>query len=231
MAAHDSTRTPVESPARSKAKARALTLRPHEARRLAEAGEALIVREVELVQFGPSGTPGYDWNFRRGPGGVWEDYRTSELLSSKHCPLGPVGSMLWGREAWSPDHAAFYPHFPHVYKADGQPAAWEIENGRVYGDETKEWYPFRWRSSTSMPRHASRFPRLRHESCEVKRARAVSEDEVHQSGAYLATHVLYNGSLTCDDWRLAHRNVLDHYSPGAWDEDRWLWCSLVRKVD
>ncbi len=59
---------------------------------------------------------GYVLRTRDG-NGVWND-RTKPL----HCPYGKVGDRLWVREAWTPDHAAFYPCFPMVYRADfGEP--------------------------------------------------------------------------------------------------------------
>lgn len=218
MTANDSTRVPAESTVRTKAeKVRALTLRPHEVAKLDRDGDVLIVRDVKRPDaLGPGarvcrrGVAYPDlWAFVDGNPGDIETWGVVGLPF--YCPLGPVGSMLWGREAWSPDHAVFYPNFPYVYKAAGYPAAWEIENGRVYGDETKAWHPFRWLSSTSMPRHASRFPRLRHESCEVKRVRDLTGSDLQQTGMPPSSEEAV---------------LMANRSP-----DVWLWCSLVRKAD
>lgn len=238
MAANDSTRARPRNPARTKVeKARGLTLRSHEAKVLARDGRVTIAREVRSpasrnpeTRACRQGVAYPDlWAFTDGDpfgDGTW-----GVVGLPFYCPFGPVGSTAWGRESWSPDHSAFYPHFPVVHKACGQPAAWEIENGRVYSDEAQDWFPFRWLSATSMPRHASRFPRLIHEACEVKRVQEATEDQVHAAGSFFATHVLYNGSLECGDWRLAHRNVVEHYSPGAWDQDRWFWFSTFVVAD
>lgn len=75
------------------------------------------------------------------------------------CPYVP-GARFWGKEAWSPDHAAFYPNFPVVYRSAGYPADWEIEKGQVESPEAGCRLPFRWRSSTTMPRSHSRFDDL-----------------------------------------------------------------------
>ena len=59
----------------------------------------------------------------------------------------PVGTRIWVKETWRPAHAAFYPHFPIVYRADGE---MDIEHGEVYSPEAKRTYPFRWRPSIHM---------------------------------------------------------------------------------
>lgn len=53
-------------------------------------------RLVKLRDFGPSGTPGYDWRFRRKDG-CWEEYATADLVA-KHCPYGRVGDRLYVKE-------------------------------------------------------------------------------------------------------------------------------------
>ncbi len=64
--------------------------------------------------------------------------------------------MVRVKETWSPDHAAFYPHMPVVYKADSVIGDWEIEDGKTYSPEQKAWYPFKWRSPMYMPESLSR---------------------------------------------------------------------------
>lgn len=200
MAANHTTRTP--RPKSIAAKPKALTLRPHEARRLAEAGEVLIVREVGLRMFGPSDTPGYDWTFRRDRDGCWEDYRTADFLA-KFSPFGPIGSMLAGREEWALDDPARLKLAEHE---GGCNPDWIYRREPIH-----EGTGIRWRSANTMPLWASRFPHLRHESCCVKRVRDLVDRELEQTGMHPSSE---------DAVRMANRTP-----------ELWLWCSLVRKVD
>ena len=75
-----------------------------------------------------------------------------------HSPYGVVGDVLWGKETWSPDHKAFYPYHPVVFRVDGE--CCDIETyGRTCSPEDGATYPFSWRSSTQMPRRFSRIAR------------------------------------------------------------------------
>jgi hypothetical protein len=71
------------------------------------------------------------------------------------CPH-PVGSRMWVKEGWSPDHAAFYPHFPVVYRADADITPNDIEGGTVESPEAGRRFPFKWRSPMFMPRSVCR---------------------------------------------------------------------------
>jgi hypothetical protein len=194
MAAVDCSKTP-----RSKSiKARALTLRDYEARKLAQDGQVLIVREVKAPARGidsgrplraiePSDDSGL-WLAKYGYG----DDRSFLV----RCPFGPVDSPLWGREAWamlirrgSSIHSERVPH----YRADGPGIS-------------------RWRSSTSMPTWASRFPNLRHESCEVVQGRRLMLDHPEL------------GKVACEE---DDSDTLAR----IWRHDLWAWCSLVVDLD
>lgn len=94
------------------------------------------------------------------------------------CPYGVPGDRLWVRETWSPDHVAFYPHFPVVYRSEGIPGEWEIVAGKVHSPEGGADFPFRWRSSTQMPRRFSRND-IEVVSVRVERESAITiEDEI-----------------------------------------------------
>lgn len=201
-------------------KTRALTLRPHEARRLAKHGRVLIVREVkpqppserDIRALSGCGYSIYCYEYDKAATGVWmlagpiwAFRKLGFETQGFRCPFGSLGSELWGRETWSPDHAAFYPHWPRVYKADGYPAHWEIEGDRFYSDEAKEWFPFRWLPATTMPRATSRFPRLVLAACEVKRAGEATPDEIAATG-------LGNGPLDIP-------------------ADRWCWFATIERSD
>lgn len=96
-------------------------------------------------------------------------------------PYGIPGDYLYVREAYSPDHAAFYPHYPLVYRADGYPAAWEIANGKVHSQEVDESFPFRWRPARYMPRRAARLF-LRIERVRLERLREISYEDTIAEG-------------------------------------------------
>jgi hypothetical protein len=51
----------------------------------------------KITDFGPSDTPGYDWQFRDRRM-LWNEITTDQLMAA--CPYGQVGGKLWVREAW-----------------------------------------------------------------------------------------------------------------------------------
>ena len=54
-------------------------------------------RLIEMREFGPSDTYGYDWTFRDRRSS-WNDYSTKQLIESKWCRFS-VGTRLWVKEA------------------------------------------------------------------------------------------------------------------------------------
>lgn len=102
------------------------------------------------------------------------------------CRYGKPGTQLWVRECWSPDHAAFYPNFPVVYRADGlDPLKVDGPDadhpGQVWSPEQKNWYPFKWRPSIFCPREHSRIT-LRVLSVHVERVNDISEEDAIAEG-------------------------------------------------
>ena len=158
-------------------KAKALTLRPHEARRLDKDGRATIVREVTPQPHPSCSEDGEGWHWHsRGRDDHYlfatdERHLAESMVRDDACPFGPVGLELWGRETWA-----------EWLLCGGRAKGW---GGREHGwgntiyratfgaamDPECEGFTA-WRSSTSMPIAASRFPRLRLAECEVKRAGA-----------------------------------------------------------
>ena len=211
MAAHDSTATTTPVPARSKAKPRALTLRPHEALRLAEAGEVLIVRLVDAPQFGPNSGKAIREvvpSLLMEPG-LWDARYEMDNPRAVRCPLGPVGSLLWGREAWAKSPRGQI-YRVHAEQPDGV-------GSHVVDLATGDTVPLVWMSATSMSRERSRFPRLRHESCEVKRAgEGVTLDEIRAMGWSGQDMIAWIDRV---------------FGEIVWRDCLWCWFSLVRKVD
>jgi len=171
------------------AKTRALTLRPHEARRLAEHGRVLIVRELKpqppdepaIQALSGIGYSVYAHEYDKTTTGVW--WLTGPIWAFRklgfetqafRCPFGPVGSESWGREGWAKAPRGV------VYRVDH-------DRGDGWGSEvvdlaTGETTPLVWMSPSSMPRERSRFPRLVLAACEVKRAGEARRADVAAMG-------------------------------------------------
>lgn len=186
MATHDSTANATAVPARTKVKPRSLDLYPHEVVQLVRNGEATIVRPVFNMPFQSSDDP-ERWLISDGRREGWltnrrlervYDRETKKLISEreyyfskdellmKTCPLGPVGSTLWGRESFSVGlvgDLAFIDYRSTV--AGDRPLSHPITGELFDRLESKRKG---WRPASHMPIEASRFPRLIHETCEVK---------------------------------------------------------------
>lgn len=74
------------------------------------------------------------------------------------CPYGHVGDRLWVKEAFSLDHAKFYPHWPIIYRADGYDPRDPTEKlkSQVFSPEAQRYFPFKWKPSIFMNRCYSR---------------------------------------------------------------------------
>lgn len=99
--------------------------------------------------------------------------------------LCQAGDRVWIRECWTADHAAFYPNFPILYRADGyDPTSENTQNdppGKVYSPEQKAWYPFRWRPNIHMKRQHARIV-LPVVSVRAERVRGISEADAIAEG-------------------------------------------------
>jgi hypothetical protein len=154
----------------------------------------------------------------RPVGPVWavRDLDANVVSKGLTCPYGVVGDQLWCRETWTPDHAAFYPNFPVVYKADSA-YDYERENGKVYSDEQKAWYPYRWRSPFHMPRRLSRIT-LEITGVRVERLQAISEADAMAEGMDAKPEP--DLSLNRGRFALLWESI---NGPGSWDANPWVW--------
>jgi len=188
-------------------KTRALTLRPHEARRLAEHGRVLIVRELKpqppdepaIQALSGIGYSVYAHEYDKTTTGVW--WLTGPIWAFRklgfetqafRCPFGPVGSELWGRERYHDrgDYSTIgkYATNRYVYPAtNGCKGGWLLHQ------------------AVTMPAAASRFPRLVLAACEVKRAGEATPDEIAATG-------LGDGPLDIP-------------------ADRWCWFATIERSD
>jgi hypothetical protein len=124
--------------------------------------------------------PGWYEPLRVGTDGIEYPGRPVYGFASEYqdwpSPFGAPGDRLWVRETWSPDHAAFYPNFPLVYRADFGPEYERNEKSEVWSDEQQNWYPFRWRPSIHMPREVCRLT-LDVTAVRVERLQDISEQD------------------------------------------------------
>lgn len=136
-----------------------------------------------------------------------------------HCPYGKIGERLWVRETWTPDHAAFYPNFPVVYRADRGYEYERNERGEVYSPEQKAFYPYRWRPSIHMPRWASRIT-LEITGLRVELLQDISEADAKAEGADPADDrevPLFTYTEAFQDlWKTINGSE-------SWAENPWVW--------
>jgi len=190
-------------------------------------GRKTMARRIMKVQ--PCQRPVFqDWT-NDGSGTTWTD---KESIFS--CPYGRPGHRLWVRESWSPDHAAFYPNFPVVYAADGDPRGhMDLDKPRVYSPEAKSWYPFRWRPSIHMPRAMSRI------TLEVTRVRAERLQDITREDAKAEGIPEYIDGVSereADEFR--NRSTVENFhelwntinGPESWAANPWVWVVEFTKV-
>lgn len=149
----------------------------------------------------------------------------------------PVGTRIWVKETWSPDHAAFYPHFPIVYRADGE---MDIEHGEVYSPEAKRTYPFRWRPSIHMRRSDSRLT-LEVTGVKVERVQDITSSDAVAEGC---DSVVWESSA----WKnpigvppdgagesVARSNFASLWQEingmGSWAKNPWVWAYTFKVVE
>ncbi len=223
MAVNHSTPAATRGPARTKATAPlAVTLLPHEARRLATNGEVLIVREV------PQAADPNAFLHVYADG----DVRWATEKQFHSCLLGPAGTILVGLEEWAVEGewsdqtddrtiGINTTHYLFWTRAQCFDQGKERFNTRWLG---------RWRPAATMPWSVSRLPRLRHESCEVKRADALTFDDLAAMGLPDGPdRIVKPGSSPIEYIEIKPADMVAqlHGIPA----DRWAWCSLVRNVD
>jgi hypothetical protein len=218
-----------------------LTLKPHESRRLAEAGNALIVRPVEpqppfigtalfpavtSIQLHTLDRYETDWGF-------FDEDR--EYV----CPFGKPGSETWGREThwrdWREPGVVVYDATPELgeYRSNGELVRSTTLNGRLVPREQARdaMLPKFWtkRSPATMPKWASRFPRLIVATVRACRMSGLNNDEARAAGIddWLC-HFDGRAYDNAEKQAIRHTKRLDPFSPSvsllgvfcaAWDRD------------
>lgn len=160
----------------------------------------------------------------------------------EHCPFGQIGDRFWCRETsqyadWTEDGC------PKVrYAADGT-MKW-CEEG--FSEEQAEqlldiWASLsvdenysidnraadrRWRSSTQMPRWASRIL-LEVTDVRVERLQEISDEDALDEGVYPTKTGLHVGSP-----RAAYRELWESiHGPGSWDANPFVWAVSFRRIE
>ena len=156
------------------------------------------------------------------------------------CPHGIVGDRLWVREAWTPDHAAFYPNFPIVYRADRGYEYERNDRGEVYSPEQKAWYPYRWRPSIHMPRWASRLT-LEITGVRVERLQQISDADVDAEGMDLdgehsqwfneGEHQHIAGAPMSGERYAFMRLWSSINGPESWSANPWVWVIEFKRLE
>lgn len=149
----------------------------------------------------------------------------SETLFSPSCPYGKPGDRLWVKETWSPDHAAFYPNFPIVFRAENYPSETDIESGKMFSPEAKAHFPFRWRPSIHMPRRFSRLT-LEITDVRVQRVEEISEADAKAEGV---------GFDAVPEPYLTHREAFlalfyDINKRAKRGENPWVWAVTFKRT-
>lgn len=177
------------------------------------------------------------WQYRAADGHWWPmhgdpaDIRTWSFAGApltrqgRRCPYGAPGTRLWVRETWAQPWSSGQGH-PVIYRATYEhPEEASASAGP-------------WRSSTSMPRWASRFT-LVVEEIRVERLQAICEADARSEGVELLP-CTYAGQ--CNSNRCPRHGVLDPYrtayrahveqktqlGPYAWDANPWVWALTFR---
>lgn len=181
-------------------------------------------RIVTLNQFQPSTTPGYDWIFRDRRG-LWNDYRTSDLIQG-HCPYGQPGDQLWVRETWGYAWLDDREYQEAIESGEGPPILYRADypDGDVPIEE-------RWHPSIHMKRHLSRIT-LEVTGVKVERLQAISGHDAIEEGVSWAIRQIDDGPRNP---REAFRILWDQINgrkPGcAWADSPWVWVIGFRSVE
>jgi len=185
-------------------------------------------RVVNLTEFGPSTTRGYDWHFR-DKHALWNDVSTERLLESR-CPWARVGDRLWVRET----HSYCDPMADGVERDDPTNVAYRADlSARVYGCgalsaplDTFGWNwehkSITWRSSIHMPRWASRIT-LEVTDVRVQRVRDISEEDAAAEGVDYIPEAPPSELTHRGAWRGLWDSINGKKPARAWADNPWVW--------
>lgn len=163
---------------------------------------------------------GWHWDATKDDHHIWHDREDQNIgpwsaWFHAMCQFGRVGERLWIRETFTTDHAAFYPCYPIIYRADGTCDDYEIVKGKVYSPEQDHWYPFKWTPSIFMRRHQSRIT-LEIIGVRCERIQDISVRDVIAEGL---------PSL------FRFRELWDQINgKGSWELNPWVWAISFKRL-
>jgi len=124
----------------------------------------------KITEFGPSTTPGYDWEFRDRRG--CRNSIDNRSLVEKYCPYGKVGDLLWVRECHVetsiPGDCVYY-------------AGFTDRRGDFWASISRDPRGVRWRPSIHMPRRYARIL-LRIAQIRAERLQDITEEDAFAEG-------------------------------------------------
>jgi hypothetical protein len=201
------------------------------------AGSKTVTRRVVK----PQPDPGFPF-FRFVPGteknaGLWLGYASAGSLAyTVRCPYGVPGDRLWVRETWGladmflrgecalDDFHADRTVAAYVGDVPGPYDVAELREHVVYrADNDRE---FHWRSSTNMPRWASRLT-LEVTAVRVERLQEITTDDLAAEG-FRGT--IGYGPMWFENWREAWGR--DNAKRGfGWESNPWVWVVGFKQVE
>jgi hypothetical protein len=163
-----------------------------------------------------------------------------------HNRIGSPGDRLWCRETWTVVSSEpgcgcdcktpLCPHEHVEYRADTgdkYPGHWPDD----CGDDPQCW---RWRSSSNMPRWASRVT-LEVTGVRVQRVQDISEEDAKAEGMTCRSDLAWDESVGRDDpyavavsrgHRAAYREAWDYLNPKRpWKSNPWVWVISFKVVN
>jgi hypothetical protein len=203
-------------------KERSIILTGHEVRGFLAGTQTQMRRAVALRGFMASITPGYEWT-HRDRRGLWNDHATVDLIA-KRSPFGAVGQLLWCRETWAHDAPSLEALQSEVEDVFGS------SHGPYYRvDRVHEGSGLRWRSSTQMPRWASRLT-LEVTGVRVQRLQDASDADAKAEGVQLGAY-LYDGLAAEQPYKFElEKQIRYSRGPLKWDENPWTWLVSFKRV-
>jgi hypothetical protein len=195
-------------------------------------------RGIDLDQFGPSTTVGYDWTWRgqapvrsiaqqrRHAGGCWQEVRHDRLMSL--CPYGSHGDRLWVRESFwngvncytdaSGEAVSYWTDKVQYLEERSEPGPWS----EPYGSNVP-WMVKR--PSIHMPRKLSRIT-LEITGVRVERLNEIREADAISEGCQCAgvPASLTNVGAFAKLWESIN-------GPGSWVANPWVWVVEFKPVE